>query len=256
MNWGDERYVKLYVRDTYTWRKWPWQARALLGPFLKALNGAGFVDLGNDEPAEALAMMVLIPVEVVRPALEAWLADGTVERVAHGLLMPKFLEAQEATKTPAQKKRDQRDRDRALIRAQQAGILGALVTGSHPQSPPVPLQPSPPPPPAQPKIARPAKKPPDPRHRVVVEALVAASPGYAFTGRDARAVTELLALADEVEIAQRWMRALRRDGYPRVRTIPELVKHWNHFASEHPPMPGKGPVDPATQRHTGGEIAL
>lgn len=80
----------------------------------------------------------------------------------------------------------------------------------------------------------------NPRHAPMVKALVAACPGYAFQPRDAKAVTELLALGADAEILARWKRALAHKGFPTVRTLSELVTHWNHFA-EPTRKPGEEP---------------
>ena len=97
-----------------------------------------------------------------------------------------------------------------------------------------------------PPAARKAKseKPPDPRHAPLVKALVEAAPGYTFTGRDAKAVAELLALAEPPEIVTRWKRARASAGFPRVREIHELPPHWNHFGAD-PADPNKPVRDPA-----------
>jgi hypothetical protein len=100
-------------------------------------------------------------------------------------------------------------------------------------------------PPAPPR----APKETDPRHRPLVEALVAHCPGYAFSGRDAKSVSALLALGDSGEVVSRWRRALSRSGYPTVRTLPELVTHWNHFATETAPNEKPKPFDVLTQHH-------
>jgi len=85
--------------------------------------------------------------------------------------------------------------------------------------------------PAKPSPPKRAASTPDPRHAPLVAALVAASPGYAFTGRDARAVAALLKLGDPAEVELRWRRALSRDTFPRVRALHELVGAWNHFTT-------------------------
>lgn len=91
------------------------------------------------------------------------------------------------------------------------------------------------------------ERPPDPRHAPLVKALVEAAPGYTFTGRDAKAVAELLALSEPPEIVTRWKRARAATGFPRVREIHELPAHWNHFAEgtaaaepARPLLPGEG----------------
>lgn len=86
-----------------------------------------------------------------------------------------------------------------------------------------------------PRARKAPEKPTDPRHAPLVQALVAACPGYAFTARDAKAVTSLLALGEPDEVTRRWRLALATDGFPRVRTLSELSTHWNHFAGAGPP---------------------
>jgi hypothetical protein len=125
---------------------WPWQGRAVFPLLLQVANGAGVIDLGRRDPLSALAVLIMIPRDVIEPAIAALLDDGTIEAIDGGFLLPKFVEAQEATKTAALKKRDQRERDRAQARETRT----VPVTRSHPQSPAVPLQPSPAQPPAQP----------------------------------------------------------------------------------------------------------
>jgi hypothetical protein len=135
----------------------------------------------------------------VRPGLEALLADGTVEKVPGGLIIPHFVDAQEATKTEARKKRDQRQRAADQRRhAQVAEIATSLVpqrpalsrdvpdcppsaqltttTTTTTSSPPAHHQPSRTPPPATPKqidlapdvVPLPAKPPRPPRPVEVV----------------------------------------------------------------------------------------
>jgi hypothetical protein len=151
VNWSDERYVKLYVRNTATWVLWPWQARAVFPSMLKAMNGAGIIETGSGDPLTALSVLIAMPREVVEVGLSAIIESRTIESIRDGYLMPKFIEAQEATKTDSLRKRDQRERQRAQARA----IPRVDVTRGHEVSRAVPLQPSPAqpttsPPPAQP----------------------------------------------------------------------------------------------------------
>ncbi len=144
LNWPDEHYVKLYTRDTVTWRSFPWQARCLLPLFLKAADGAGVIETGGKDRAAGLAVLIGVPVEVVAPGLEALVAEGVVEHLPNGLLMPKFIEAQEARKTDTLRKRDQREREIAKLRlVKSAESQPTDVTRRHTASHPVTLQPSP-----------------------------------------------------------------------------------------------------------------
>jgi hypothetical protein len=38
MDWANERYVRLFVRDTTTWKLLPWQSRLLLPAILRKLE--------------------------------------------------------------------------------------------------------------------------------------------------------------------------------------------------------------------------
>lgn len=122
MNWADEHYVKLFTRDTVTWRSWPWQARALFPLLMRAVDGAGMLNVGSRELGRSVALMVDLPADVALPGVEALLADGTLELVNGNLIIGKFLEAQESRKTNAQSKVEQREKAKAVARRSQ--VLG------------------------------------------------------------------------------------------------------------------------------------
>lgn len=116
MRWEDESYVKLYVRDTPTWKAMNWQARCLWPLLMRKLDKAGLMDcgaLGRD----AVPLMVELPPEVVESGLQSLERLGTI--VWHGTILeaPKFEEAQEARASDVQRKREQRQRDKDRARA-------------------------------------------------------------------------------------------------------------------------------------------
>lgn len=266
MNWSDEKYVKLYVRDSLTWLSWPWEARACWPLLLRKLDGAGLIETGRGDQAAAVALQILMPVEVVKVGLPAILASGTLEVVTGGLVSPAFVEAQEARKTEAQKKRDQRERVRDQRRAQQVFEIRnepvPTPSPSVPRSPP-PAQPSPsptpsplvagkkPPAPRKPKRGegQGEEKPVDPRHaplrlRLIEIFRLARGIDYPFGPRDAAAVRDLLAKGEPDVIADAWARALQHRGFPTVSTLGELVQHLAHFIGAGAPSPGKPDFDP------------
>lgn len=112
MRWEDERYVRLYTRDTATWLMVPWQARAVLPLILRKCDRAGIIDLDSDGLA-GLAVMIGLPLEVVTVGVEAWVAKRTIVLADTRLIVPNYLAAQETRSSDARRKRDQRDRDRA-----------------------------------------------------------------------------------------------------------------------------------------------
>ena len=131
MRWADERWVKLYTRETLDWLAMPWEARALFHELLKTVDRAGMLALGKSGHM-GLALAVHMPPAVVETALAALVSDGCVEANGPALVLRNFIEAQEARSTPAAKKRAERERARARAR----GITDD-VTPSHPESPEV-----------------------------------------------------------------------------------------------------------------------
>lgn len=119
MDWADEHYVKLYTRDSLTWKTWHWEARTVFLHLVRKVSSSGFIEVGTMEPAAALALQLDLPLQVVAPGLGQLLACGTAELVDRAILLPKFVEAQEAKKSEAQKKRDYRERTIAKRRAAQ-----------------------------------------------------------------------------------------------------------------------------------------
>jgi hypothetical protein len=111
MRWEDERYVRVYVRDTAEWLALGWQAQALLILLLRKADRAGIVHTGK-AGVRGLAALVAMPLEVVTPAVEALLSDGCLRSMEGGYVFPNFLAAQEAKSSDAQRKREQRARDR------------------------------------------------------------------------------------------------------------------------------------------------
>ena len=235
MNWAEEKFVKVFTRDTPTWLAWPWQARALAPLLMRKLEGDGRLAVGRLELARAVALTVGLPVEVVETGLAAMLDDGTLEAREDGLWWPKYEEAQESRKSDALNSRDYRARQR---RESSRPTRQTPSDAVRPRQPPEQNRPEQT---RTEKISAPRKKradavPTDPRHAPLVKTLVAtfqrvAGVPYPFTPRDAKAVSQLLALGLEPTIDATWARALAATGYPLVRTLSELVMHFAHYAT-------------------------
>ncbi len=110
MDWPNERFVRLYVRDTESWRSLPWQARALFPLLLRKLDRSGILEtkLG----ARGVAIAVDLPARMVEKGLTALLADGCVTACDRGYVVPNFLEAQDAPQSDRQRQRESRARRR------------------------------------------------------------------------------------------------------------------------------------------------
>jgi len=118
VNWEDERWVKLYTRDSITWKLWGWQARFVMMSLIRKVDRAGVVDVGG-HGVPGLAALLEIPVDIVRDGIAQLTApdeDGESTVVWQGpqLVLLHFIEAQKARTSNTQRQRDLRDRRRNL----------------------------------------------------------------------------------------------------------------------------------------------
>ncbi len=116
MDWSNERYIRLFTRDTGDWLMWPWQTRALFCFILRKVDRAGILSLGKGR-MKALALAVDMPEADVVSALGPLLGDGCVQlNEAGDLIVANFIEAQETISTTASRQRDSRERRRDMVR--------------------------------------------------------------------------------------------------------------------------------------------
>jgi hypothetical protein len=135
VNWAEEKFVKLFTRDTPTWLAWPWQARAVAPLLMRKLEADGRLAVGRLEPARAVALTIGLPIDVVEPGLVAMLEDGTLEARDDGLWWPRFEEAQESRKSEAQRSREYRARQRLESSTPTRHTASHGVTPRHTPSP-------------------------------------------------------------------------------------------------------------------------
>lgn len=120
MNWEDERYVRLYTRDTITWKLLGWEGRFVMMSLLRKVDRAGCLDL--EAGTEGLSALLEMPEEIVQAGLAACTKRGTVQQRGSMLVLPRFLEAQEAKQSDRQRQRECRERRRDL--GQRANVVG------------------------------------------------------------------------------------------------------------------------------------
>lgn len=257
MNWSDERYVRLYTRDTVTWKRWAWETRACLALLLRKVDRAGVLDTGAHDKAEAFALLLEVPVGVAERAIGELLRSGTMVEHATGFLLPTFIEAQESPQSDAARQRESRERRRtATLRSSEDACHAVShgVTSGHNLSlqPSVPSVPSVPKgagaPPPKPKVRRQDPPSGDPNHQPFVRGLdevfkEARGVAYPFKPRDFVAVKALLATGRTVdELLAAWRRALQHRGYPTVSSPSELHDQLAHFIGAAPPQTGVKPT--------------
>ncbi len=118
MRWEDERYVKLYTRDTVEWLARSFEAQALIPLVMRKLNRSGQLKLGRfGLKAVAISIGHASRFEELKPGLEELLADGTfviegTPEEGQTLTMPEFVAAQEAISSGARRTRTWRERKR------------------------------------------------------------------------------------------------------------------------------------------------
>ncbi len=111
MDWINERYVRLYTRDTATWKVLTWQSRFVLMSMLRKVDRSGVLEVGN-EGVRGLAAVIEVPIEIVDAGLPDLIDRETIVQSRGAFVMPKFLEAQECRTSDAQRKRESRERHR------------------------------------------------------------------------------------------------------------------------------------------------
>lgn len=122
MRWSDERYVRVYTRDTGEWLALGWEAQALFLFLLRKADRAGLLKTGKLY-ARALAGLAAMPLDVVARSLPLLLEDGCLRQVEGGFVIPNYIAAQETRSTDRQRKADQRERDVDMVMA--SGFAGS-----------------------------------------------------------------------------------------------------------------------------------
>ena len=117
MNWSDERYVRVYTRDTPEWLCLSFLGQGLFCLLLRKVDRAGVLPLGK-LGKRAVAVAVGFPGDWSRiePALEELLNDGCVRIEGDLLVVPNFIEAQECKQTDKQRARKHREKTRDLAK--------------------------------------------------------------------------------------------------------------------------------------------
>ena len=111
MRWEDERYVRIYTRDTPDWLAMQWQGRVVFYELARKVDRAGFLAMGKSG-MRGIAGCLHLPLEVVETGIGELVTDGCVARVEGGILIRNFIEAQETPQSDRARKRSQRERDR------------------------------------------------------------------------------------------------------------------------------------------------
>ena len=138
MRWPDERYVRVYTRDTSEWVALSWEARSIFLMMLRVSDRAGIIPLGR-KSLGGLAIMMHVPGDVLERAVMELAEDGCISCDGFRILIRNFINAQEVPISDAQRKRDQRERDhaRSLLSSGEKLVLSPVVPAGHEVTQPV-----------------------------------------------------------------------------------------------------------------------
>lgn len=131
MDFANEEYRRLYVRDTITWKRLEWDGQNVLMQVLRKMDRAGVFELGGIPPADAIALSAGTVVRNVEDGLARILDLGVLKHVGDSLVWPKFVEAQTVNKTDKQRQRESRDRRRSSSLSESDHVTSRDNSESH-----------------------------------------------------------------------------------------------------------------------------
>lgn len=123
MNWSDERYVRVYTRDTADLMAIGWEGRLVWYELLRKLDRAGLLDTGGD--VAALPELLRVPADVFERGFPKLSARGMVRVLEKQVFVPNFYEAQETKQSDKARQRESRNTRLELARAQGLGDADA-----------------------------------------------------------------------------------------------------------------------------------
>ena len=112
IDFANEKYVRVYVRDTMTLTLLSWQARALLWEIMRKADRSGVIDVGG-HGARGIAAVTRIPLDAVEPAIKELIDVGTLQVGEGCFILPRFIEAQETSSSDKKRQKETRERRRA-----------------------------------------------------------------------------------------------------------------------------------------------
>lgn len=113
VDWSDEPYVRVYTRTTPTLARLGWEGRAVLWELMRIVDRSGQLD--TQSPADDIAALTGLPVDVVDVGLRRLVATSTVASDSGRVWLPNFVAAQQAQRSNAAKCRAHRRKKSATL---------------------------------------------------------------------------------------------------------------------------------------------
>lgn len=276
MDWQNERYVRLFVRNTTTWRRLGWDGQCLLMHLLRMVDRAGVLDIEDMTPAEGAALHTFAPADVAERGMDKLIQYGVVRHESGRLIFPNYMDAQECVmsdKLRAKMSREKRSASRDVTQALQDEQIrhdeSRRVTSNHAASlqpclpsradPSVPIQPS-----AQPMAAAAAELRlvsdelvPDPELAAaskgrlwLMDVMQTLAPDHGGKWRRAYAIIASKPAAERAIAAATLAPEAQKPSVRRMLTPQHIVDHWGLYSRGEKPGPAGASSTP-TGRYAG-----
>lgn len=118
MNFEDEEYIRVYVRNTATTKMLGWEGRTVLWHLERVVEKSGVLELEEgDDLTEVVAALCDLPIEITKLGLERLASRRVTIRHAASLTIVRFVEAQNAKRSDRLRAQDYRDRQKLEAQA-------------------------------------------------------------------------------------------------------------------------------------------
>lgn len=111
MDWANERYVRLYTRDSADMVAVGWEGRAVLAELLRKVDRSGVLDHGGE--VELVPEMLRIPRDLFLTGFARLIKRNIIRATETTIIIPNFIDAQETPQSDQARKRTERERRRA-----------------------------------------------------------------------------------------------------------------------------------------------
>lgn len=134
MDWSNERYVRLYTRDSADMLAVGWEGRLVLYELIRKVDRAGILDHGGD--LEIVPEMLRVPQDVFLTGFAKLMKREVVLVTDRAIVLPGFIEAQEAPQSDRLRQQESRHRRRDRAVAESRNVTsgheaGPDVTSGH-----------------------------------------------------------------------------------------------------------------------------
>jgi hypothetical protein len=130
VNFEDEPYVRVYTRDTVTWKKLGWEGQTVLLHMVRdKFDRAGVLDLDGHDPSQAVTAITGLPIKVTTAGVARLLDSKTWVLNQGKIIWPNFVEAQTCRRSD--RLRQQESREGRRQKALKTEVVSPAVTTCH-----------------------------------------------------------------------------------------------------------------------------